>query len=47
MVIVVTAFVREVPFPHELEGMTPIVPDTVPVVTAMLLVPWPAVIDHP
>jgi hypothetical protein len=46
-VVVVTARVLAVPFPHELEGVTVIVPEVVPLVTVMLPVPWPAVINQP
>jgi hypothetical protein len=45
--VVDTASVWSVPFPHELEGVTVIIPAVVPLVTVMLLVPCPAVIDQP
>jgi hypothetical protein len=47
MAVAVTASVMEVPFPHELEGVTTTLPDVVPLVTVMLLFPCPAVMLHP
>jgi hypothetical protein len=45
--VVLTASDCDDPFPQELEGTTETFPDTVPDVTVILFVPWPAVIDHP
>lgn len=43
----VTAKVREAPFPHVLDGVTVIFPDELPAVTVILLVFCPVVIVHP
>ena len=42
-----TASVCGGPFPQELEGVTVTSPGVVPAVTTMLLLPCPAVTDHP
>ena len=47
MVVRVTAKVRPGPVPQVFDGSTPIVPATDPVETAMLCVPWPAVMVQP
>lgn len=45
--LTVTESVREVPDPHEVEGVTETVPPVVPMVTVILFVPVPAVMVHP
>jgi hypothetical protein len=42
-----TARLLERPFPHELDGITLIIPPVLPTVTVMELVPWPDIIVHP
>jgi hypothetical protein len=39
--------VLAVPFPHELEGVTEILPEPVPKFTSTEVVPWPEIMDAP